>query len=241
MSNHDLTVFLHIPKTGGTTLNQIFRKQYQIFEFFDHDSLEYKVIKLDQLTEEQKKQIKAVAGHYSYGIHEEFSQSFTYFTMLRDPVNRVISLYYFLRDYPGYERLQTMSLEEYVIKEDEAHNGQTVLISGSLENPDLEKAKERLKKFAMVGITEKFNESLFLLQKTFDWKDILYRKENITMNRPSRDEIPTDVINLIKQYNSLDIELYEFAKKLYQEKLHSLSPDEQAQLEKYIQEQSLLS
>jgi hypothetical protein len=155
--------------------------------------------------------------------------------MLRDPVDRVISLYYFLRNYKGYERLKGMSLEEYVIKENEAHNGQTALLSGLPVNANIAKAKENLKTFSVVGITEMFNESLFLLKKEYEWDNIDYLKQNITRKRPSKEKISPTLINLIKKYNALDLELYEFAKQLLYQKLKSLSIDEKKQLEKFKQ------
>jgi hypothetical protein len=237
MLEDNLTVFLHIPKTGGTTLNSIFRKQYNIDEIYDHGSLEGNIINVNQLNVEQKRKIKAISGHNVYGIHElYFSKPFSYFTMLRDPVDRVISLYYFLRNYKGYERLKGMSLEEYVIKENEAHNGQTVLLSGLPVNPNIEKAKENLKTFSVVGITEMFNESLFLLKKEYEWDNIDYLKQNITRKRPSKEKVSPTLINLIKKYNALDLELYEFAKQLLYQKLKALSTDEKKQLEKFKQD-----
>jgi hypothetical protein len=242
MSEDLLDIFMHIPKTGGTTLSAIFRKQYKVNEIFDHDSYESKIKKVDQLGVEEKRKIKAVAGHYNYGIHQHFSKPSNYFTMLRDPVDRVISLYYFLQNYhPGYERVRDMTLEEFVLKDPEAQNHQTILVCGKPENPDIEKAKENLKTFTVVGVTELFNETLFFLKKEYDWGDIHYTRKNITKNRLAKEEVPSELINLISHYNALDLELYDFAKKLLYEKLQSLTVDEQKQLEKFKPEQSALN
>ncbi|MEY8738455.1 hypothetical protein AB9M62_02095 [Bacillales bacterium AN1005] len=115
-------------------------------------------------------------------------KSHRYFTMLRHPVDRVSSLYYYLmeNDYPGYEWMKEMTLEEFVEATPEAQNNQTTLLCGYPINPDVNTAKERLKSFDMVGITELFNESLFLLKKTFNWKNIDYRRVNITKSRLKR-------------------------------------------------------
>ncbi|MGE7184326.1 sulfotransferase family 2 domain-containing protein [Peribacillus sp. NPDC006672] len=241
MSEELLDIFMHIPKTGGTTLNEIFKKQYKLNEIFDHDSFQKKMMKMDELTEVEKRNIKAITGHYFYGIHQEFSRPFNYFTMLRDPVERVISSFYFLKDYPGYEMVKDMTLEEFVVKGPEAPNLQTLLVCGNQEIPDIEKAKENLKTFSVVGVTELFNETLFCLKKEYAWGDIHYTRKNITKNRLAKEEVPSDIINLIKKYNSVDIELYNFAKKLLYKKLKSLTVDEQKQLEKFKLEQSTLN
>ncbi|MDE5055419.1 hypothetical protein NDK25_24695 [Niallia taxi] len=72
----NLTIFLHIPKKGGTTLNSIFTRQYTVKEFHNHDLFDRKVIPLSVLNEEHKKRINAVSGHHFYGVHEYFNQPF---------------------------------------------------------------------------------------------------------------------------------------------------------------------
>ena len=241
MSEGLLDIFMHIPKTGGTTLNELFKKQYKLNEIFDHDSFQMKMMKMDELTDMEKRNIKAITGHYFYGIHQEFSRPFNYFTMLREPVDRVISSYYFLKDYPGYEMVKNMTLEEFVVKGPEAPNLQTLMVCGSQEKPDIEKAKENLKTFTVVGVTELFNETLFCLKKAYSWGDIHYKRKNITKNRLAKEEVPTPLKNLIRKYNALDMELYDYAKKLLYEKLQSLTAEEQRQLAKFKLEQSALN
>jgi len=241
MSEGLLDIFMHIPKTGGMTLNELFKKQYKLNEIFDHDSFQKKMMKLDELTDMEKRNIKAITGHYFYGIHQEFSRPFNYFTMLREPVDRVISSYYFLKDYPGYEMVKNMTLEEFVVKGPEAPNLQTLMVCGSQEKPDIEKAKENLKTFTVVGVTELFNETLFCLKKAYAWGDIHYTRKNITKNRLAKEEVPSPLKNLIRKYNALDMELYDYAKKLLYEKLQSLTVEEQMQLAKFKLEQSALN
>ena len=40
-------------------------------------------------------------GHMPFGIHKRLPQDYTYITFLRDPIERVVSAYYFARNYPG--------------------------------------------------------------------------------------------------------------------------------------------
>jgi hypothetical protein len=44
------------------------------------------------------------------------------------------------------------------------------------------------------------------------WQDISYHKQNVTYNRPRTEDIPGDVLKIIKERNELDLELYEFVK-----------------------------
>jgi Sulfotransferase family len=236
MDKNSLLIFLHIPKTGGTTLNSIFRKQFMRDKLFDHDNYQNKRMKLEDLTEEEKKQIQAIAGHYFYGIHHLFNKRATYFTMLRDPIDRVISSYYYLRNTPGFERIKRMTLEQFVLSEPQAHNLQTKMISGDIgKNPSIQKAMKHLQTFSIVGVTERFNETLYLLQKEFRWIDTEYKKINITKRRPAVTDLDPSLIQLIKENNKLDIQLYEYSKKLLNKRLQALSAEERREIEIFKQ------
>lgn len=82
--------FLHIPKTGGTSLTNLIDSFYKKSEILPY-----------QLPEELVKHwpvnlnnIKLIRGHFGYGIHHIFGRNnLRYFTLLRDPIKRVISSY----------------------------------------------------------------------------------------------------------------------------------------------------
>ncbi|WP_339998976.1 sulfotransferase family 2 domain-containing protein [Priestia aryabhattai] len=209
-----VVIFMHIPKTGGTTLNNIFKRSYSKNEIYDHIPLEEMNKQFSQLKEEDKKTLKAVSGHHFYGIHEIFSKPYVYFSMMRHPIERVVSLYYFLKSYPGYyeEKMKHMSFDDYIDWDPQAKNGQTQQICGGESQLSVEKAKENLMEFELVGITEMFNESLLLLKKKFKWGNIEYKKMNVTRSRPSLNEVPIEIIKKIEKHNALDIELFEYTK-----------------------------
>lgn len=241
MKEQQMPIFIHIPKTGGTTLNTIFKSQYEPKQYLDHNFYIDRVTSFDQLTAAEKESIEAVAGHYFYGTHEYFPKAHRYFTMLRDPVDRVLSLYYFLQTYPGYERVREMTLEEYVKAEAEAYNFQTIMICGLDVRPSVTRAKKHLDTFAAVGITEMFDESIYLLQREFGWEHIHYKKDNITKKRKRKEQISPETISLIQEYNEMDQEVYEYAKQLLHRKLSSLTPSEQIQLANYKLDQKSYS
>ncbi|ANX12099.1 hypothetical protein ABE41_008780 [Fictibacillus arsenicus] len=229
-----LLIFMHIPKSGGTTLNSIFRNCYKNNEIFDHVEQAEMRERFNRSSIRNQKAIKAVSGHHYYGVHEIFSKPFSYFTMMREPVNRVVSLYYFLKDYPGYyqNNMRNMSLEEYIEWDPQTKNGQSIQICGSQGNLTLEKAKENLKTFDVVGLTEMFNESLYLFKRKYGWKNINYTKKNITKTRPSIQEVPAHIVKKIEQQNQLDLEVYRLVKLNIMNQLNLLSPAEWEEIKK---------
>lgn len=239
-----LLIFMHIPKTGGLTLRNIIDQQYNRNEIFK--------IPRNRLDFEQKMSKKAsndltcAYGHYRFGIHEYFQRPFTYITMLRDPVDRIISTYYFILQNKNnrlHDMVKNMSLEEFILgvghEADIAlYNHQTRYISGKSE-PDLQQAKDNIKNhFAVVGLTEMYNESLYLMKKSLGWKNIYYTKQNITKKRKGINEVSKEIISKIEENNQLDIELYKFVKNDLLNNLKSLNRNDKAELQRYIQKQN---
>ncbi|WP_264740339.1 sulfotransferase family protein [Cytobacillus firmus] len=231
-----LLIFLHIPKTGGTTLSTIISNQYKENEF-----KKTKLQELQKFTEEDLGRLKCIAGHGYFGVHEYFNRSCSYFTMVRDPVDRVLSNYYFIKrrkDHRDHNKLGNVSLKEFVRDfQDRTFNHQTKRLSGP-GVPSLEAAKENLERhFTIVGVTDEFDESLFLMKKEFNWSDISYEIKNSTENRPSIAEVPKDIINYIKEMNQLDIALYQWVKKKHQKKIQNLSGKLKKELNHFLQGQ----
>jgi len=98
------------------------------------------------------------------------------------------------------------------------------MLPGSIPAPNdiLEIAKANLREyFSLVGISERFDESLILLKRVLGWrtKDILYVRQNVIRDRPSKGSIDSDILKVIEQHNELDIQLYEFAKQMFEERI----------------------
>ena len=146
---------------------------------------------------------------------------------LRDPVERIVSHYYYLRllkDHPLHKEIvdKGMSLRDYVQSgaSKESCNDQVRMISGNDGQDMLEVAKENISKhFYMVGLSEYFDETLLLLMKELGWRMALYGNRNINKARPRVREIDDETLNTIKKCNAMDIELYGFVKEKLLERM----------------------
>ena len=118
----DITlIFIHIPKTAGTSIRSLLqglvtpRKSVYLYPQGKAISKE----EFKALPAERKAQIRVVMGHVMYGIHELLPQQVRYVTMLRDPVDRVVSLYHHIKRIPEHPLHQSvveknLTLEEFV-------------------------------------------------------------------------------------------------------------------------------
>jgi Sulfotransferase family len=220
----EAVIFLHLPKCGGTTLNRIIEWEYNPLRIFSIDPVFYlwSYKKLNRWSTQRLARIQVFKGHMPFGIHRRLSQPSTYLTFLRDPIDRVISAYYFARNYklhPKHRQVSRMTLEEYV-RTSPNHNVQCKLLSGRHFVGDyhagecndlmLEMAKENLvNHFSLVGLTERFDECLALLKIIFGWNIAKYANFNVTRSRPKRDKLPASTLELIAARNRYDMALYQ--------------------------------
>jgi hypothetical protein len=82
----------------------------------------------------------------------------------------------------------------------------------------LETAKHHLEEhFAVVGLTERFNESLLMMRRLLRWSNPYYSRVKVTTHRPAVEAVPRDVLDVIRKRNRLDVELYECAVRRFDE------------------------
>lgn len=224
-------IFQHIPKTAGSTLHTIFNKRYDrsaIFNIFASSYDDKEALDLRNLPGAQAEKIRVLKGHMPFGLHEYLPVPAKYFTVLRDPVKRVISQYFYILRNPRnplYEPIvkNKMNAAEFVSSGISVgmNNGQirwilgeiNALPFGVINQGHLEQAKETLARhFFLTGINERFDETILLLSQKLCWNSFpYYRRQNTNRNKTAIGE---EQIRIIEQYNSLDIELYQFANSL---------------------------
>ncbi len=234
LKNHlpETTVFLHIPKTAGTTLNRILERQYRRNEYYmvmENVSLNSGPLQhFINLPESKRASLRLLAGHMPYGVHQHLPAPTTYFTILRKPYERILSLYlHALRDpnHNLHDAISDLSLNEAIeLQKNLAFdNFQTRLLSGTwnkvpfgvCDQEMLQKAKNNLRRyFSIVGIIDRFDEVLLLLQKRFNWRSVYYARQNVSRPHQRRPMVTAETIELINQNNQLDHELYQFASAL---------------------------
>ena len=130
----DTLIFLHLPKTGGTALRTSLRRAFDPAAtalVYPADDLDGAMTReqFAALSREDLERLRLVMGHLSYGVHRRLSHPCRYATIVREPVDRIVSLYYHYRNLPGVRfmskghrerlrlRLRRVSLEDWVFSE----------------------------------------------------------------------------------------------------------------------------
>lgn len=210
------TVFIHIQKTAGTTLTSYLEDAYQYERICPqrlHNQLE------DLALKRSLNSFDLFCGHFFYGWLQEnaaFSGDTRYVTMLRDPVKRAISCYHHWMREP----IRTYRYVSPLITDS---NVQCMYLSSlpmraaqySMRD-HLTSAKEVLESFFFVGIQERFFDSLVLLHKLMGTDLPTEQRILNTAEGQSLAQLPAALVEEIANANWADIELYEFAKTLFE-------------------------
>ncbi len=186
--------------------------------------------------------VEVIRTSYIYEADFLFEQTPKYgkcFTMMRDPIQRSIDVFFKLKESSSNEVFQEMTIGEYVHSSYCEDNWMVRVLSNEMEGPlkkqHLDLAKHILGRKFLVGITEKFEESIKRFTKYFQWDDEVADDEisqcldeelelskqvetNAIFAVSQRSEIVktgTEVYRILQQKNSFDIELYQYAKSLY--------------------------
>jgi len=218
----DKVIFIHIPKTGGTTINAAMNNSFWQTEV----GFNYRHILPNK---------KSNSGDIFEPENIEKFKAHQIFMMLRHPIDRLTSEYYFIRERKEFIDLLKNKPKDFnsYIKNRQTQNGVTNFLVGrrmydphSANKNDLEKVLEVIDELPIhVGIFEYFADSLSYFNKEIGvkWKKDIEVKR-MTFKRPQVDELSNEIKNLIKENNQLDLALYEHCLTKFKS-LHENLPD----------------
>jgi len=226
-----------VPEGPSRHLGMYVGTKLQPGDIWYPEGLHVSARKFRALPEHRRKQIRVILWHMSFGLGEYLPRSSTSFTMLRRPVEQVLSGYYYTTDLESW--LGDEDTLAYISDRIEP-NIQTRMLAGPYADytddlppsqEQLERAKDNLRSCAVVGLTERFDETLLLLRKTFGWKMPFYQRINVNRRRPPAEELPPETLAQILADNALDTELYQFACDLFEEQVEAYGPSFQRDLQ----------
>lgn len=214
-------ISIHIPKTGGRSVRRVLKKVYGDSLYLRHEEKDYanRGRSAQPLEPDFPDHIRAL--HVHLGVSQLMPVIEAYnpkvITWLRDPVERVISNYFFLMKRADEKIAKGrqldnagISLMEYV-----RHPRKDNKIAKFLEGMEL-------KDFYFIGLLEKLEEDVAELSKMMGWKKkVRTFHTNDNTDYKNNNELPTryhEITNSMRQeiaeINREDVELYEEVKRI---------------------------
>ncbi len=232
--------FVHLQKTGGTTLIHRLPRRFRLHEIYPDASdgaIETAVISVDHLRDRWRArghEIRIVTGHFPLCTAELLGARCRTMTVLREPVERTLSYLRHHRQATPADR--SKSLEE--IYDDPfrfdglIHNHMVKMLSltvdtmtdgalthADLGSEDLEKAEENVRRMDVVGLQERFETFWDELRIRFEWQ----LGDPVRSNQTEQVPVSRAFRERIARENELDIELYQYARDLCLRRHNELS------------------
>ena len=212
-------LFVHIPRTGGSTLKRLLESIYgarntlldaHLYAVETIDPCAYDVIEGHLV---MRKALRLLGDDGATNV----------MTLVREPVGRVVSQARNARRFSDKERFAILregaSPRAVFDQLPDLANTQTKQLAGKLPMrdagaADLAAAKARLETIAF-GLTERFPLSLTLIAERFALTLPQYDNRGVARSNRDRDLQSTEFREVAAEYNTLDLALYAFARTLF--------------------------
>lgn len=235
--------FFHIPKCGGASIDYAIRKHYPfsnvrvtseasfkatniMYQLNESEADEFEMVlqfRENLLVYFMSQNVPFISGHFSFSdkAYQHFSDTYKYITILRDPVKRWISQYFFDRYRThGSSRRIDVDLPTFIYsKRGGSHGYQYVQMIGGLYPSDdytsqqtIERAKENLHKFEIVGCLEHLEDFLDQFEHRFGVKLKVPKKNpNPKPQAYIQSMITKEIEEQIIEICQPDLEVYQYA------------------------------
>lgn len=210
--------FVHIPKTGGTSLRKAIEEKVgeenSFYDYGPHSEVtsplileqRYKknsVLGIEECLENLSEEWSLICGHTRASIYSSIIDPCNIITFMRNPIDRVVSHYEHLRRHNDYKE----SLIEFC----EKPHFQNIQSKSLMGYP--------LELIGFVGITDYFKKSVDIFKTQYQLEiEALELNQNERKKIKNNYELDKKTIRLIQKNNQEDILLYEKAKKLFETK-----------------------
>jgi hypothetical protein len=197
------------------------------------------------MPESERRQFRIALGHCFYGFHEYMIRDCSYVTLFRHPVKRVISQYrHYLRDLQRQGTTTPLPIDEFVQTYPFYAEYQLRFILGGHSSPEvhhtplpgdaLDRASQHLAgSFPVIGVLERFDESLLLMKRAFGWRNIYYARQNVNQITTFDQRKNAAAIAWMETKVELDMALYQNANQLLDQAVSEWGEDFQQELRRF--------
>lgn len=228
----DWYYFLHIPKTAGTSF------RFSLYTYFSPNivypnTVEYylknksKYISWNEFVKTKSHEfpdtMKLLIGHFGLNpldyYQHNLPKSLCFF---RDPLKRVMSTIVYHQQ--KNRRFANMTIEEILDKQLTREAAlQSIHLGYDLQKDNWQQVIANLSKLEFVGISEHFEQSIKLCNRTFNWHLKPVKPRNVGSYTPSM--FSDEQISRIKEITKTDRRLYDRAIEIFDRRCKALGID----------------
>lgn len=223
----DPIIFMQIPRTGGLAFCQALATANK-GKYWRGDSLD-----LVNVFEEDN-HVKVMAGYFNLGYpsYEELQKPFIHLTLLRHPLDRVVTDYFSIRGdetHPRHEicckyDLKTIAKEK--MTREALHHDDLIGILSSMRlignrpcNLMQQSRFNIANFFTFFGLADRYAEFIDLCVNVFQWPEADYKSFNSVQDMPTRSILDSNTITALAEIYKHDIKFYDYAVKLYEQSI----------------------
>ncbi len=254
-----MDVFLHIPKASGTTVRTIISREYGVGSTFYYEP--ESTLFPDRKTPEaylrsrvSQGDVRLITGHMRYGVHRALHKPARYFTVLRDPVERTLSDYFYAYVYPLHRFRNEivdghMGFADFLNAEGVSPAlATTYFLSGEFEglHDPLEAGLFNLNNcFVSIGTSERFDESILVIARDLGWRPPLCLRRNVARLddklRDQRRQVREAARGALSEFFASDYQLYHAADEILSARIRGLGAQFKQALANYRELQDALA
>ena len=215
MEDNQHILFIHIPKTAGTSFRiaaeEYYHKDNILYDYSPHFKETSKSV-IEMVYENQdyyklyeyirKLDNSFFSGHFHANKYNSLYDTLNVVSFVRNPVEQVLSHYNHHKNFNGYDK----DFSSF-IKEQRFRNIQSKALG---DKP--------IDFYGFLGLTEEYKMSIEMFNALYDTK-LKYKHINVKRkNSLNIEEIDDDILKLVVRLNEKDVELYGAVKKQFEER-----------------------